>query len=598
MGTGRPWPDDWDSRRRWLFWAGLLVLLPFSFGWVWMVGHRGLFVLDQSIVFDGAWRLVQGQVPYRDFFMPFGPITFMLPALVFELCGVDFSSLVLTAAILSVAATAAAVRLLWLLSRSAALSLLGGLLTATWYQAPFGIPWMEQTAFFFDLIALLLIVEGKFRERLGWLWFVAAGIASVAAVLSKQNAGGLFVLVCLGSVWLPGLARRDGLREGFRDALFYSSGAVLAACAFVTWLRAVSEPTTFVHYWFEVSADVGLARFAYWKVLGTVFLQPLLGSSIPLFMIGSLIGGLTLVAAVIGRPEHRVSAPALHSAWLALALPQFQSAFQLTTNNEPSNNNAFVGICVSSAIALLVRAFRGRVGFHWQDGARRIELDLARRLGFVLVALLSGLAFYSVGEGLIVAHDRFVQEFPSGVRFDERLEVRGAARVLWGEPTHITQQDCAIMSEQCALSDADATAAPVSDVLDRRDLERLASYLDQRAQNFFVFPDTTLLYGLTGRPSPQPLLYFHPGQSFAPSDQPLLDRQIVASLQRNDVTIVVLERASYMGTHRLLSTLPSLRTWIESNFEPAESFGNYRVFEARSGAPRSLGARAAIETTD
>src|SRR5690349_21181100 len=63
------------AAKRWVrvgvFGLGLLGVLAFSFLWVWEVGHRGLFMLDQSIVFDGAWRMVQGQVPYRDFVMPF-----------------------------------------------------------------------------------------------------------------------------------------------------------------------------------------------------------------------------------------------------------------------------------------------------------------------------------------------------------------------------------------------------------------------------------------------------------------------------------------------------------------------------------------------
>jgi len=370
-------PGLGGGRRFWLLWAGLAVLLPFSFGWVWVVGHRGLFVLDESIVFDGAWRLVQGQVPYRDFFMPFGPVAFALPALVFEVGGVSFSSLVLAAAIASLLATAAAVRLLWLLtSRSVALSLLGGSLTAVWYQAPFGVPWMEQTAFLFDLLALLLIVDGQLAKGRSVLLFAAAGAASVAAVLSKQNAGGLFVPVCLGSACLPW----RGPREFLRRVGAYVAGAAAAAASFAVWLATVADPELFVHYWLELSAEIGVARFAYWKVLSTVFFQPLIGSSIPLFLASSILGALTLGVACSGRAETPVGSRALHAAWLALALPQFHSAFQLSTNNDASNDNAFVGIVVSCALALLVRALRAQISLHWQDGARRRELPVARGL--------------------------------------------------------------------------------------------------------------------------------------------------------------------------------------------------------------------------
>jgi hypothetical protein len=42
------------GRTRVLRIAAFSLLLAFSFELVWVVGHRGLFLLDQSIVFDGA----------------------------------------------------------------------------------------------------------------------------------------------------------------------------------------------------------------------------------------------------------------------------------------------------------------------------------------------------------------------------------------------------------------------------------------------------------------------------------------------------------------------------------------------------------------
>src|SRR5687767_6218484 len=69
--------------------------------YVWIVGHKGICLYDQSTVFDGGWRILQGQVPYVDFYMPYGPVTFFIQSLFFRLTGVDFSSMVLSAAVLN-----------------------------------------------------------------------------------------------------------------------------------------------------------------------------------------------------------------------------------------------------------------------------------------------------------------------------------------------------------------------------------------------------------------------------------------------------------------------------------------------------------------
>lgn len=552
------------------------LVVAFGVGWVWAVGHRGLFVLDQSIVFDGAWRMVQGQVPYRDFYMPFGPVTFALCALMFHLFGVDFSVLVLTAALTSGVAVSLALRVAWLLSaRSAVLTLLAGVMTAVWFQAPFGTPWMEQTAFLFDWIALHAVVEARLAARRPSAGYLIAGLATIAAVLSKQNAGGLFLIVTLGVMVAPGADRPWAGRRGLAA---FALGAALASAAFAVWLWSSSDVDTFLHYWVDVSSETGMSRVAYWKVLGTLVFQPLLGSSIPILLLCTLVGVGTALVAYAARQQIRASARLALCAWLTVALPQFQSFFQLTTNNEPSNDNAFIGLCVACLGTLLVQAWRAAPAFVCEHDGRRLELRLRRPgLATCTVVLVGALSAYSTGEGLMVAHGRFVQEFAPGTRFDERLAVPGAARLRWGEPTRITPQFCTSLGDMCKISSVETALDHRYDVLDRRDFEWVARVLRARPGNVFVFPDATVLYGLTGHTSPQPLLYFHPGQSYAEADQPALDRTIVAALERNQVNTVVLERASFMGTHKLLASLPALAAWIDGNFELTGESGNYRV---------------------
>src|SRR5262245_40214622 len=50
-------------------------------------GRIGLMPLDQSIVWDGAWRLAHGQVPFRDFTTPAGLVPMALQALLFRVFG-------------------------------------------------------------------------------------------------------------------------------------------------------------------------------------------------------------------------------------------------------------------------------------------------------------------------------------------------------------------------------------------------------------------------------------------------------------------------------------------------------------------------------
>jgi hypothetical protein len=580
--------------------AAFSALLAFSFALVWVVGRRGLFLLDQSIVFDGAWRLVQGQVPYKDFLIPFGPVTFVVQAFMFRLFGVTFSTMVLTAAVLSVMATAAAARLLWLLApRSSPVALLGGLLTAVWFQAPFGIPWMEQTAFLLDLVSLLAIVEARLAaprpNAIAWrhgVLHVLAGIAFTGAVLSKQNAGGLFLPVCVGAIALPWRGRSAAALRGL---LAFALGAAFAAALFTAWLRACSDVNAFDHYWFDVASHTGLRRIVadYWRVLGAFFFQPMTSGALPLLLLSAVAGGAGLLFALRSPDAGAQVSDLTLCSWLALALPEFQSVFQLTTNNDAANGNPYLGICVGCTLALALRALRGNIRLGWTDGPRAISIEPdSRILHLAALAVLAVLSIYSVVEGLIVDYFRTVQEFAPDVRFADELDVPGASGITWGDPTRTTPRFCESIGEMCKISRENAELERPLEVLHKEDFERLALTLRNLRQNFFVFPDATMLYGMTGRPSPQPVLYFHPNQSFLVDDEAKLDGLIVDSLVRHQVTLVVLERAAFMGTQKLLPSFPRLKSWIEDNFVPIDDFGNYRLLAAKPGSPPASGASA------
>jgi hypothetical protein len=231
----------------------------------------------------------------------------------------------------------------------------------------------------------------------------------------------------------------------------------------------------------------------------------------------------------------------------------------------------------------------------WSDGTNAWSASpptRAVRLAFwIPFGVLAG---YSVVEGLIVDVWRTVQEFAPDVRFAGALDVKGASDVVWGEPTHTTPRFCESLGEMCKISTTNADIERPLEILHKEDFERLARTLKGMGENFFVFPDATMLYGLAGRPSPQPILYFHPGQSFLVEDEPALDAEIVDSLVKHDVRVVVLERAAFMGTQKLLPSFPRLEAWINENFVPADDFGNYRLLRARSNLAQATAGASAV----
>jgi hypothetical protein len=124
--------------------------------------------------------------------------------------------------------------------------------------------------------------------------------------------------------------------------------------------------------------------------------------------------------------------------------------------------------------------------------------------------------------------------------------------------------------------------------LSQSEFESLNRRLDELDSNFFVFVDSTMLYGMHHRVSPQPWLYFSEGHSFRRGDLPAMDATIVDSLIKNNVRVVVLEKRSWLGNEKVLNDLPGLKEWIHRNFQQDTSFGIFEVWVQRPSLSNSF----------
>jgi hypothetical protein len=103
--------------------------------------------------------------------------------------------------------------------------------------------------------------------------------------------------------------------------------------------------------------------------------------------------------------------------------------------------------------------------------------------------------------------------------------------------------------------------------------------------------DSSILYGILGVRSPQPLLYFLPSHSFLEKEIPRLDEMVSASLERSGIGVVVREKVTYLPeVHDAYPRFPRTWAWFTSNFDHVSDFGNYEIWERQSY--RSPGTRS------
>lgn len=241
---GVPLPAD-DPRatraraeRIWIDVAALALIVGLAL-WVDLpaVLHAGIDVLDEGFEYQLASRILQGQVPYRDFFTVVTPLAFYWQALLIRVFGPS-----LVVGRIATAVTGAGIAgAIYLAGKHVAARPLA--LAAALLSIPWGIPYWPQPnySWYVTLLALLTAWTAlrAGARRGGW---VVVGVLAAAAVLTKQNVG----LATAASVLLYA-AWRGGGRALVRCTL--ALGAPIAA--FVVYLGLAGALPAF---WYQTVA--------------------------------------------------------------------------------------------------------------------------------------------------------------------------------------------------------------------------------------------------------------------------------------------------------------------------------------------------------
>lgn len=536
-------------------WASVSIAL-FAFSFTWFTGHRGLFMLDQSVVFDGGWRVLLGQVPYRDFYAPFAPVTFFVQALFFWLAGVNWTATVLPACVLNTVGALSVIRTLGLLLGPGErwIAPAAGLGVAITLQAPFGTLWIEQTSIFFNLLAMQAVAEAFARRRTASLaWLMAAGALSALAVLSKQNYG-LFFAPLLVAMILSGFSR--GWRDAAGALAAFGAGGGALSLLFLAWINTYSSLANFQYYFFGMAARIGQSRSSALTLARALTLDVMPNR----YQIGlaGLIAGAVVLLLVLGgvsrsRLTWRTLAPA---AVAAVMLPWCHAITQATTHNDYMNNLALPVVAYFLGLGLIWRLFSLLEISTSPYQELLAQLPSRAMVRMVVFGFLGAWGAAVLGYSAWVGWNRGVQQFDRTAVFGGAVRVPGLERLQWGTPTVVSGKTVAA-----------------------RDLDEVSGHLRRRQLPFFVMGDSTMLYGLHGMTPPQPLLYFIAGHSFLPGDVDSLDEKIERSLRAGGVRVIVRETALHMENTRDYERFPRTWAWFRNNFGLAAQYGIYQVWE-------------------
>ncbi|MFH1772555.1 MAG: glycosyltransferase family 39 protein [Candidatus Omnitrophota bacterium] len=543
----------------------------FAFGFVFFCGMRGFFAFDQSIVFDGAWRVLSGQVPYRDFVIPVGTVSFWIQALFFKIFGVSYFSYILPAALFNAICSLCSIYIVrCFFPDKKLLYFSAGVLTAIWLWPPYGTFYYDNLSFSFILLSLAVIApllkdfSGSTKKQLVRIFL--CGCLAALIFLTKQNAG-LFVLPFYYIILLS--ACRSNRKNIFLAFFIFSMGMLTAAGLFILWLFVFSNSELYLRYGIRIPADLGYLRF--FKYFFYTVTSKLALEKYPFVMTvlssGFIAAVFILLVNIFSKNNNRNNI--INACTVTIYLYLYQFFFIVSTKNEAFNSLGFVGIIFSLSAALLIDFVKQQHGsFTYLSNNLSFKTPLLPPAGIKsflnkrFLILLIGFVFVILSiRGGQIALTRQVHSAVKGAASYESFEIKPLKYLKWASPTRLYPE-----------------AMPEITV-DKRHIDELYLYLKQKGKNFFIFPDFTIFYGLLKKTSPGPLVWFHEGLTYKEGGDSFLDGWLVEGLEGKRVEIIILESRPPYGYDVRLGDFPLFRDYVFDNFDLVNEIGIFHIYQ-------------------
>lgn len=258
--------------------------------------YSRIFFRDFSILFEGAYRINCGQIPYRDFFLPVGPVSMYMQSFFNAIFGVNLIALASHISFLtSILAIGFYITSRKDLGRPVALFAA----CACWFSFN-GIntfPWYNQTGFFFFGVQLLLMVHFR-HQAIPTKVLGLCSILSALSIYSKQDIGLLQFI--LSSLYFFLFSSNKS-----KTIVFYILPSFLLTVIVYTIFNSISD----FQYWFNLGQSPHSSRLRYILPPSAIHIYCIRFSLVGLLLFG-LLAQFQVFQNTLGKVFPKVDAQA------------------------------------------------------------------------------------------------------------------------------------------------------------------------------------------------------------------------------------------------------------------------------------------------
>lgn len=288
---------------------------------------------------EGAYRLSQGQLPYRDFGTPLGGMYWVIPAIFFKIFGSQLITLVKAQVFINIIAGISFRAILKNLEVNQGIRFVSVLLFCISYSFFNFWPWYNHSVIVYELAALAFL-SAYIRhqtERRALLHLVLAALFTVFSFLTKQDGGGMALLICCAL-----LCYNSIMEKKWKGLLIYAGSFVLIFLLII--LPFINHG---FGYWFNHGQPPHTARVSVMDISNEFFLS---SQWIKFYL---LLMALFLVIRYKSLAEFFQDRKRVLFTLLTLAILAEAAIFQVTSYTPPDNNIFFHSFAVAFLLSIV-----------------------------------------------------------------------------------------------------------------------------------------------------------------------------------------------------------------------------------------------------
>jgi len=290
---------------------------------------------------EGAYRISQGQIPFKDFGMPMGYMYWVIPAIFFKLLGTQMITLVKAQVLINILSGFAFRSILKSLEVHRAVRILCVLLYCISFSFFNFWPWYNHTVIVYEMIGLAFLVRYIFSDQRKWMLLSFSALFIFFSFFTKQDGGALGFMICVALLIYLCLAEK----KWNALIIFFASSAVVAFAVIAPLMRYNFS------YWFNYGQPPHNSRVSFLEILNE-FLFSSQWIKFYLFLIGIIV-----LSKYKSLNEFYQDKKASIFFLLTLGILVEASILQITSYTPPDNNIFFHSFAFAFILSNLVTRF-------------------------------------------------------------------------------------------------------------------------------------------------------------------------------------------------------------------------------------------------